>query len=232
MGGTDLDASISPVSLRSLETRPANYTLENAIIRNTTGKLALCCLGSRTPLFASNNERMYMAWPLQRERCTDQSSASFRERRYNDLLKNRLLMLALGMLALYVTYDTVCLVDMIRKLVSWIVAMGARGFAVVGLRPRCRIALAVYPMQFQSQPSSSEKGRSVMFLMLRFSCGDFNDVDQRFRIAISRFGLPLVNSGIALFVKAGDFITHLFLLFSCPHNFPFSSSGCFSSHPP
>ena len=141
MGGTDLDASISPVSLRSLETKPANYTLENAIIRNTAGKLALSCLGSRTPLFASNNERMYMAWPLQRERCTDQSSASFRERRYNDLLKNRLLMLALGMLALYVTYDTVCLVDMIRKLVSWIGARGLCSGRVEAQVPNCTRSL-------------------------------------------------------------------------------------------
>lgn len=87
MDGTDLDASISPISPRSLGIKPANSMLGKATRDRTTGRLALCSLGSRTPLFASNNERMYMACPLQRERCTDQSSASFKERRYSDLLR-------------------------------------------------------------------------------------------------------------------------------------------------
>jgi len=42
---------------------------------------ALCCLGSRMFLFASNNDRMYNAWPLQRFRWTHQSRESLRERR-------------------------------------------------------------------------------------------------------------------------------------------------------
>jgi hypothetical protein len=86
VGDMDLDASISPINLRSLGIKPANSTLGQAPRGRATGRLALCCLGSRTPLFASNNERIYIAWPLQRERCTDQSSASLRERRYSDLL--------------------------------------------------------------------------------------------------------------------------------------------------
>jgi hypothetical protein len=49
------------------------------------GRPALCCLGSRMCLFASNNDRMYIACPLHRCRWTAQSRASFRERRYNDL---------------------------------------------------------------------------------------------------------------------------------------------------
>jgi hypothetical protein len=59
--GTDLDASISPISLPSLEIEPTNFILGYGIRGRTTRRLALCCLGSRTPLFASNKERIYMA---------------------------------------------------------------------------------------------------------------------------------------------------------------------------
>ena len=48
-------------------------------------ELTLCCLGSRMFLFASKRERIYMAWPRQRKRWTDQSRASFSERRYRRL---------------------------------------------------------------------------------------------------------------------------------------------------
>jgi len=47
-------------------------------------KRALCCLGSRMFLFASKRDLMYRACPLQRYRWTDQSRASFKERRYRE----------------------------------------------------------------------------------------------------------------------------------------------------
>jgi hypothetical protein len=59
--GTDLDASISTIGLRSLGIKPAISMLGQTTRDTTTGGLALCCLGSRTPLFASNSERIYMA---------------------------------------------------------------------------------------------------------------------------------------------------------------------------
>ena len=48
-------------------------------------ELTLCCLGSRTLALASKRERMYMAWPRQRYRWTDQSRASLSDRRYRRL---------------------------------------------------------------------------------------------------------------------------------------------------
>jgi len=42
---------------------------------------ALCCLGSLTFLFASNNDLMYSACPRHKYRWTDQSRANFKERR-------------------------------------------------------------------------------------------------------------------------------------------------------
>ncbi len=47
--------------------------------------LTLCCLGSETCRFASKRDRMYKAWPRHNERCTAQSRASFKDRRYSDL---------------------------------------------------------------------------------------------------------------------------------------------------
>jgi hypothetical protein len=38
-------------------------------------------------------------------------------------------------------------------------------------------------------------------------------------------GSGSLTRGLFLFVKAGDFITLLFLFFYCSHHFPFSSSG-------
>lgn len=112
MDGTDLDASISPIGLRSLGIKPAISMLGHTTRGKIIGRLALCCLGSRTPLFASNKERMYMAWPLQRAmhrpiQCEFQRASIKRP-----VMNNQLVMLTLDMLAPYITYDTVCLVDM------------------------------------------------------------------------------------------------------------------------
>lgn len=58
---------------------------ERRVITEGWIALTLCCLGSRTLALASKRERMYMAWPRQRYRWTDQSRASLSDRRYRRL---------------------------------------------------------------------------------------------------------------------------------------------------
>ncbi|KAJ0154642.1 hypothetical protein CTA2_12979 [Colletotrichum tanaceti] len=63
----------------------ASHVTRHSLCCQSRVLFTLFCRESVTLRFASNSDRMYNAWPLQRWRWTAQSRASFSDRRYSEL---------------------------------------------------------------------------------------------------------------------------------------------------